>query len=125
MRELKQQKFVRILFDELHSESWTVSEKRAGEIQPDRPGYSSYAQAAESLTDFNVLRNIDKPLTTIETEVLALLHPCDSKWERTTVGSPRLSAEEIEAVVAFVEKGGGLLVVTEYEHDKYGDNLNE
>ena len=49
MLKLQQQKFVRILFDEYHSESWTVSEARAAEIQPDRPAYSSYQQAADAL----------------------------------------------------------------------------
>ena len=127
MRELKQQKFVRILFDEYHSESWTVSEQRAAEIQPERPGYSSYQQAANALAarDFTILRNLDGPLTKIDADVLALLHPCDAKWERTTGNSPRLSREEIDSIVGFVEQGGGLLVVTEYEHDKYGDNLYE
>ncbi len=125
---LTQQKFVRVLFDEYHSESWTVSEARALEMQPDRPGYSSYQQAAGTLAarDFIVQRNIDKPLVDIDADVLALVHPCESKWERTTSNnSPRLSPEEIEAIVKFVEQGGGLLVISEYEHDKYGDNLNE
>src|SRR3989442_9383562 len=127
MLKLQQQKFVRVLFDEFHSESWTVSEQRAAEIQPERPGYSSYAQAAGALAqrDFTVLRNIDKLLTKIDADVLVLLHPCESKWERTTGGSPVFSREELDSIAGFVAKGGGLLVVTEYEHDKYGDNLNE
>src|SRR5436190_3600524 len=127
MLKLQQQKFVRVLFDEFHSESWTVSETRAAEIQPDRPAYSSYQQAADALAqlDFTIHRNTDKPLTNIDADVLALVHPCESKWERTTGNSPKLSPEEIDSIVAFVQKGGGLLVVTEYEHDKYGDNLNE
>jgi Family of unknown function (DUF6421)/Domain of unknown function (DUF4350) len=125
---LQQQKFVRVLFDEFHSESWTVSETRAKEIQPDRPAYSSYQQAADALArlDFTIHRNVDRPLTAIDTNVLVLLHPCESKWEKTTSGnSPKLSPGEIDAIVAFVEQGGGLLVVSEYEHDKYGDNLND
>jgi len=128
MTKLQQQKFVRVLFDEYHSESWTVSEARAAEMQPDRPGYSSYQQAADALAarDFSIHRNLDKPLTTIDADLLALLHPCESKWERTTSSnSPKLSPQEMEAIVRFVEQGGGLLVVSEYEHDKYGDNLNE
>ncbi len=57
--------------------------------------------------------------------MLVLPHPCDARWERTTShGSPALSAEEIEAIHDFVRGGGGLLVISEYEHDKYGDNLN-
>ena len=127
MLKLNQQKFVRVLFDEFHSESWTVSEARAKEMQPERPGYSSYQHAADVLAarDFAVHRNLDKPLTRIDADVLAILHPCESKWERTTGGSPVFSREELDAISKFVEQGGGLLVVTEYEHDKYGDNLNE
>src|SRR5881296_4475112 len=115
--KLQQQKFVRVLFDEFHSESWTVSETRAAEIQPDRPAYSSYQQAADALAqlDFTIHRNTNSPLTMIDADVLALLHPCESKWEKTTSGnSPKLSSQEIDAVVTFVEKGGGLLVVSEY-----------
>ncbi len=125
--KLEPPKFIRVLFDEFHSESWTVSEPRAQEMSPDRPGYSSYAQAADALAqrEFIVLRNTDRPLTTVDADVLALLHPCDPKWERTTGGSPVFSREELDAIAGFVERGGGLLVVTEYEHDKYGDNLNE
>jgi hypothetical protein len=58
--------------------------------------------------------------------VLVFLHPCDPKWEHTTSRhSPALSAEEIESVLDWVRGGGGLLVITEYEHDKYADNLND
>jgi hypothetical protein len=35
------------------------------------------------------------------------------------------SGAELAAVWEFVKAGGGLVVVTENEHDKYGDNLNE
>src|SRR5205814_2143712 len=53
-------------------------------------------------------------------------HPCDPRWERTTsANSPELSVEEVAAVRDWVRSGGGLLVISEYEHDKYGDNLNE
>jgi hypothetical protein len=126
-----QRKIARVLFDEFHSESWSISEARAHEMEPERAANSSYAQAAAALSarDFIVARNIATPLDAAslsETDVLALPHPCDARWERTTSnGSPALSAEEIEAVHGFVRSGGGLLVITEYEHDKYGDNLNE
>lgn len=122
---------IRVLFDEFHSESWTVSGLRALEMQPDRPGYSSYQMAADALAarDFVIQRNPDKPLlpdTLAQSDVLALLHPCDAKWERTTSGnSPQLTGAELTAIQQFVANGGGLLVISEYEHDKYGDNLNE
>jgi len=124
-------KFIRFLADEFHSESWSLSARRAAEFAPDDPQSSSYSRAAEALAarDFSVERNPDTPLTAdllAGTDVLALLHPCDPRWERTTSSaSPALAPEEIEAVLAWVRRGGGLLVVTEYEHDKYGDNLND
>ncbi len=124
-------KFVRFLADEFHSESWSLSAQRAAEFAQDDPQSSSYSRAAELLADrdFEVLRNRDEPLTSellAGADVLALLHPCDPRWERTTsLGPPALAPEEIAAVQAWVRAGGGLLVVTEYEHDKYGDNLNE
>jgi hypothetical protein len=123
--------YARVLFDEYHSESWSISAGRAGQMQPEDPANASYQRAADTLTahDFLIRRNLDAPFSPellAETDVLALLHPCDPKWERTTnTNPPALSAMELDAVLDFVRNGGGLLVVTEYEHDKYGDNLND
>ncbi len=125
------QTITRILFDEYHSESWSVSATRAREVQPEDPANASCQIAADALAarDFIVERNIVAPLeakTLAGVGVVAFLHPCDPRWERTTsTHSPAFSADEMDAVLEFVRAGGGLLVVTEYEHDKYGDNLNE
>ena len=52
--------------------------------------------------------------------------PVGPEWERTTgTGSPRLDAEELDAIEAFVAAGGGLIVLGETEQEKYGNNLNE
>jgi hypothetical protein len=124
-------KLVRFLADEFHSESWSVSAERAGEIAPEDPVHSSYQKAADALAarDFTVLRNRSQPLSAdllAEADVLALIHPCDPRWERTTSANPpALAPGEIDAVLRWVRAGGGLLVITEYEHDKYGDNLND
>lgn len=128
---IPQRKIVRVLFDEWHSESWSPSLTRAREFQPENPAGASYQRAADALTvrDFFVERNVDAPLTAAALEgvgVLVLPHPCDPHWERTTSeNSPALSAAEIEAIHTWLRAGGGLLVITEYEHDKYNDNLNE
>jgi hypothetical protein len=125
------QKLVRMVFDEFHSESWSVSAERAREMQPEDPANASYQLAADALAarDFRIERNVGSPIDRAMLAgvgVLALLHPCDPRWERTTsTESPALAREELEAVWDFVRGGGGLLVVTEYEHAKYGDNLNE
>ncbi len=122
---------VRLLFDEAHQESWTVSRERAREINPADAINSSYAFAAETLAsrEYQLFRNLDSPLTSTylnRTDLLILLHPCNPAWEKTTgVGSPHFSNEEIQAIQSFVRRGGSLLLITEYEHEKYGDNLNE
>ncbi len=60
------------------------------------------------------------------TDVLVIAHPSEPRWESTTgVGEPRLTGAEIEAIVAWVESGGGLIVLGETEQEKYGNNLNE
>ena len=131
MTNLPQRKLARVLFDEFHSESWSVSATRAREMQPEDPANASYQNAAEELVrrDFIVQRNIDAPLTATTlagADVLVFAHPCDPRWEHTTSQNPpALSAEETRDVLEWVRAGGGLLVITEYEHDKYGDNLNE
>ncbi len=131
MKAPNQRKIGRILFDEFHSESWSVSEERAREMQPEDPVDSSYGIAAHALMEhpFIVHRNIDHELRMeilSQVDVLALVHPCDPKWEKTTSGhSPRLSSREIINIHDFVRKGGSLIVLSEYEHDKYGDNLND
>src|SRR5579871_788450 len=114
----EQRKIARVLFDEFHSESWSISEERAREMEPDRAGNSSYHFAASALAarDFTLTRNIAQPLfpeVLDEADVLVLPHPCDARWERTTShGSPALSAPEIAAIQAFVRAGGGLLIIT-------------
>lgn len=128
MTESTPLKAVRVLFDEFHSESWTVSADRAREINPEAPGASSYAAAAKLLTDreFTIQRNTDRRLTEplLRTAgVLVILHPCVATWERTTGGDPRFSPAELRAIRQFVARGGGLLVITEYENDKYGSNI--
>jgi Family of unknown function (DUF6421)/Domain of unknown function (DUF4350) len=121
----------RVVFDEAHSEAWTIRPELARAMQPSHPGDSSYALAAEALLerDFDVAANVDQPLSadTLERcDVLVIAHPSEPVWERTTgTGSPRLSAEEIDAIDAFVRAGGGLIVLGETEQEKYGNNLNE
>jgi hypothetical protein len=121
----------RVVFDESHSEAWTIRPEMARAMQPAHPGDSSYALAAGALAerDFVVAPNVEGPLTDEalrKCEVLVIAHPSDPTWERTTGhGSPRLTPEEIDAIEAFVAGGGGLIVLGETEQEKYGNNLNE
>jgi Family of unknown function (DUF6421) len=120
----------RVVFDEAHSEAWTIRPELAKRMQPAHPGDASYALAASALADrgFAVESNVECPLTD-ETlgrcEVLVIAHPSDPAWERTTgTGSPRLSDDELDAVESFVSAGGGLIVLGETEQEKYGNNVN-
>ena len=121
----------RVLFDEAHSEAWSVRADVAERMQSSHPADASLLRAAEALTerDFGVDVNAAGPLDRARLEdadVLVIAHPSDPRWEATTgEGDPRLSAEEIEAISAWVEAGGGLIVLGETEQDKYGTNVNE
>ena len=121
----------RVLFDEAHSEAWTIRPELARAMQPSHPRDSSYALAAAALLecDFAVAANVEDALSAErlrDVDVLVIAHPSDPAWERTTgVGSPRLSATELEAIERFVRSGGGLIVLGETEQEKYGNNVNE
>jgi hypothetical protein len=124
------QKLAAVLFDEAHSEAWTIRPEIARAIQPAHPEDSSYARAAETLRgrDFTVTAHTEGVLDAGVLEgvdVLVLAHPSDPRWERTVPGgSPVLGPAELDAIEAFVRGGGGLLVLGEEEQDKYGNNLN-
>jgi hypothetical protein len=130
VEQLAQPKIARVLFDESHSEAWTIRREQAERMQPAHPQDSSYAIAAERLAarDFDVVPNSDRPLTR-ETlagaDVVVIAHPSDPKWEATTSsGRPDLRDDELDALHEFVRGGGGLIVLGESEQDKYGNNLN-
>src|SRR5918995_3147491 len=75
----------RVLFDESHSEAWTIRPELARRMQPAHPGDSSLARAAEALgaREFVVDANAQRPLTAetlSNTDVLVIPHPSDPKW---------------------------------------------
>ncbi|MQA76415.1 MAG: hypothetical protein GEU88_19170 [Solirubrobacterales bacterium] len=121
----------RVLFDEAHSEAWTIRPELAREIQPAHPQDSSLARAAEALSEreFEVAAHVSGPLTSealAGASVLVIAHPSEPRWEATVNGgSPRLGGAEIDAIEAYVRDGGGLIVLAETEQDKYGNNLSE
>ena len=127
----EQRKVASVLFDEAHSEAWTIREAVARAIQPSHPADSSYVAAAAALEqrDFTVAVHTGGPLTAealAGADVLVLAHPSDPKWECVVPGgSPRLTAAELDAVEAWVRAGGGLVVLGEEEQEKYGNNLDE
>jgi hypothetical protein len=123
-------KTARVLFDEGHSEAWTIDPERAAAMQPSHPGDASMARAAELLRkrDFEVVPTGagDLAAELEDASVFVIAHPSDAKWEATTgEGEPRFSDAELDAIEAFVDRGGGVVVLGETEQDKYGSNLNE
>src|SRR3954447_14960618 len=121
----------RILFDESHSQAWTIRPEVARAIQPSHPADSSYASAAAAAEarDFRVEVHAEGALTAAAlrgAHVLVLAHPSEPRWERVVPGGePRLSEAELDAVEAFVAEGGGLVLLAEEEQEKYGNNLAE
>jgi len=119
-----------VIFDEAHSEAWTIRRELAAAMQPVHPADASYAHAAELLSghSFRVAAN-SEPLDggVLEAcDLLVIAHPSEPRWESTTgIGSPQLTAAEQEAIDAYVRGGGGLIVLGETEQDKYGNNVNE
>ncbi|MEA2185517.1 MAG: hypothetical protein QOK16_528 [Solirubrobacteraceae bacterium] len=120
-----------VLFDEAHSEAWSIRPEIAGAMQPSHPQDSSYFLAAQALRrrDVAIAPHLTGPLDASAlqgTDVLVIAHPSDPRWERTVPGgSPLLSAAELDAITTFVRAGGGLIVLGEEEQDKYANNLNE
>ena len=128
---LRQLKVARVLFDEEHGEAWSIRPEAAAAMQPGHPADSSYAGAAAVLAarDFEVAVHSGGPLTPEalgDVDVLVIAHPSEARWEHTVNANPPVfAAAELDAIEAFVERGGGLLVLGEEEQDKYGNNLNE
>src|SRR5687768_4451418 len=105
-----QPKLARVLFDESHSEAWTIHPERARTMQPAHPGDSSLAVAAAALAerDFEILDSAAGELGAqlTQTDLLVIPHPSDPKWEATTNrGSPRFTEAEIDAIERHVAAG--------------------
>ncbi|MFI7131232.1 DUF6421 family protein [Nonomuraea sp. NPDC050153] len=125
------QAFPRVLFDEAHSESWTVRREVAEAINPAHPDDNSYARAAGLLRHLGHTVGVHTsgaltPEALAERDVLVIAHPSGERWERTIgQGSPVFTTAELDAIESFVADGGGLVVLAEEEQDKYGNNLRE
>jgi hypothetical protein len=122
----------RVLFDESHSESWTIRPDAARAMQPSHPADSSFAVAADALRSrsLEVDAHVGGPLDAAalaDVAVLVIAHPSEPKWEHVVPGggSPVFAAAELDAVEAFVRAGGGLVLLAEEEQDKYGNNVAE
>src|SRR3954454_16917399 len=123
--------FPRLVFDEAHSEAWSLSPDTARLINPVNPADASYALAAQELVrrGFDIHAHTDGPLTgdlLRPRDVLVIAHPADRGSERVTgTGSPLLGAEELDLIQAFGRGGGELAVLAETAEDKYGKTREE
>ncbi|HTC69020.1 MAG TPA: DUF6421 family protein, partial [Acidothermaceae bacterium] len=121
--------FPSVLFDEAHSEAWSIRADTVAQMNPRHPGDAGYLKAAAALREHGMVVEAHtigaltaEALT--DRDVVVLAHPSDGTWERVTgIGSALLSADEIDALETFVRAGGGLVVLAECEQDKYGNNL--
>lgn len=127
---LRQRKVARVLFDERHGEAWSIRPEVARRMRVAHPAAASYEAAAAELArrDFEVAANTQGllgPSTLVAADVLVLAHPSDSRWAPTVSDDPpSFSADEIDAIEAFVATGGGLVVLADEEQDKHGAGLN-
>ena len=123
--------FPKILIDQNHQQAWAATLEIAAKVNPINPADSSYEKAlgkAFSL-GYEVAVNHDKSIDhalLANCYILILPHNSDPIYEKTIGrGEVKYSLEEIETMVTFVKEGGSLLVLSEYEIEKYGNNTNE
>jgi len=120
----------RVTFDESHRPAWSTRPEIAEQINAGNPLDAGYVAAAKALKadGFDVAVHTDGSIeSSLSTsKVFVALHSSKDEFESTTrVGSPNYSPEEIDALVTFVENGGGLIVFAETEQLKYGNSAGE
>ena len=122
-------KIANILIDQAHNQAWAVSEELAAKMNPANPADASYAKmvAAAASGDFKVSvhgKGLFDEAALADVDVLVIPHASSDDWEKTIgVGSPVLAETELSAIEAFVSRGGSLLLLTETEQPKYGNNF--
>ncbi len=121
----------RVLVDESHRQAWSTRPDVAAAMNAANPADGAYVNAAEELraAGFGVEVHVEGPIIAEDLEsvdVLVLPHCSTDDWEATVgYGSPIYEPGEIDAIEQFVTDGGGLVVLTETEQNKYGNSLGE
>lgn len=124
-------KIANILIDQSHNQAWAVDSDVAKRMNPANPADASYGLMAQTALEngFGVSTHDSGKLNAAAlagTDVLVIPHASTDDWEKTIGGaSPVLTADEIGAIEAFVSAGGSLLLLTETEQPKYGNNFAE
>ncbi|HEX3131788.1 MAG TPA: DUF4350 domain-containing protein [Thermoanaerobaculia bacterium] len=126
---------MRVLYDETHNQTWTADPLLAlamSRRSNEAPRYYSYAHLADlvrSVLAGEHRRLTEGPITAErlkEIDILFLNHCCSSRHSHLGVGGEAFfSVEEITAVVEAVEAGMGLLVLGEFENERWGWNVND
>lgn len=119
-----------LCFDEAHAETWTIDRELAASLTPVNPEYNYFGHLAEltgevlGTTAVRQVRTWDREFLR-DVDVLVIAVPASPTVENGCGGRPVFSADEIEQIRDFVIGGGGLLVIGEYDIDRWGSNLNE
>jgi L-asparagine oxygenase len=122
----------RILFDECHSESWTISQRLSVSLSPFNPEYCYYGHLKDLLEktlDCVVSRSdvLWQGYLAQLADVLVIAHPVRRGLglEPSVQGEPYFSIAELDEITAFVSNGGGLFLLSEWEADRWGSNIND
>ncbi|MCX6092693.1 MAG: hypothetical protein NTX23_07505 [Candidatus Bipolaricaulota bacterium] len=93
----------RVLFDEAHDEVNTISEPRARQIDSAHPEFSYYGALADAVSRDYAL---ERGLSRLDSSFLA-------GFDVVVISTPRAAfqQQELDALKAFVENGGGLLLL--------------
>ena len=111
----------RVIFDEAHRQAWSTRPEIAKSINPTNANDAGYVTAATDLSDSGFTVGVHETgaitaATLSEADVFVVLHGSDDAWESTTkTGDPKYSDAEIDALVEFVQAGGGLILFGETE----------
>lgn len=126
---------MRVLYDETHNQTWTADPLLAlamSRRSNEAPRYYSYAHLADlvrSVLAGEHRRLTEGPITAErlkDVDILFLNHCCSSRHSHAGVGGEAFfSPAEIAAIVEAVEAGMGLLVLGEFENERWGWNVND
>jgi|GEM_PF-50541 len=126
---------MRVLYDESHNQTWTADPVLAlamSRRSNESPRYYSYAHVAElirSTLGGECRRLTAGPILAERlrgADVLIVNHCCARKHPHAGVGGEAFfSPDEIAAIAAAVAEGMGLLVLGEFENERWGWNVND
>ena len=120
---------IKVIFDECHGESWSISIDVARQINPANINNCSYHKVAKLLKEngYEIERLSIAPIKIDKLnncDIFVIVHPTDGNVCKNTKGSSFFDDDEINNLVKWVSEGGSLFVLYEYETDKWGSNIN-